>query len=91
MDDNWKQITEFVEKYNDTLVLSFDKVYVLRGCVDIPNDDYCWILQNLKGEFSEHSCVMSVIPLKEYLPIEDYNRLVSFFQLNLNRLSQEVK
>lgn len=85
MGDNYKNIIEFI----DTLVIDFDKVVVLRGFVD-GEDDYNYILQNLKGEFYQSSCVGEVIPLKGYIRESQYNRLKVQFQYNLEKLCEEI-
>jgi hypothetical protein len=90
MDENWKAITDFVEKYNNTLVIDGDKVYVLRGCIDIPLDDYFWSLQDIKGEYLQSSCVGRLTPLKGFIPTEDYDAIAYYFNINLQRIAEII-
>jgi hypothetical protein len=93
MDENQKLIQEFVDKNKDTLVIDMFEIKVLRGWYE-DNDpetmDYYWILQDIKGEFVQSSCVGEIIALKGVIPDESYDRLRSMFQYNLDRLNEKI-
>lgn len=90
MDENAKFINEFVNKYNNTLVLDYTNVRVLRGWYD-GEDDYYWVLQDLKGNTIQSSCVCEIIALKGYIPEDSYNRLKNMFQCNLDLLNKKIE
>jgi len=84
IDENWKQITEFTEKYKDTLVLDYTEVKVLRGCIDDTDPetmDYYWLLQDKRSNFVQSSCVGEIIALKGVIPEDSYNRLRSMLSI----------
>lgn len=89
MDDNLIDIQNFVKKYKDSLVISHDRLYVLRGNTQ-DDMDYYWLLQDIKGKYSEHSCVGEVIPLKGFIENDSYKRTKGYFQINLDLISKEV-
>ena len=90
MDENYKIINEFVNKYKDTLVIDFDKIKVLRNFIN-GEDDYYYLLQTLRGDFEQTSCVGEIVPLKGFIEEDSYNRLKYSFQSNLKKLNKEIK
>lgn len=81
MDENLKIIEKECEQYNDTLVIDFDKVVVLRGYVN-GDEDYYYIFQDIHSKVWQSSCVGGFIPLKGFLPTKEYERLLYYFQIN---------
>lgn len=89
MDENLKFISEFCEKYKDTLVIGYQfDVVVLRGWTQ-DDIDYYWLVQDTKGQHHQLSCVMAIYPLKG-MNEEYYNRLKRDFQFQLNLINREI-
>jgi len=84
------EILEFIEKHKGELLLNFDKVVRLIGFNE-DEDDYYYVLHSLiSGKYLE-SCVGSLCPLKGFLPDKEYDELVHFFDLNIERALQKQK
>ena len=83
MDENLKQIKLEIAKYKNTLVLDFDKVVLLRGYKEEP-DDYYYHFESFGPNSKEYlaSCVMGFIPLINKLNKKDYDKLQYWFKLN---------
>lgn len=90
MDENLKQIQKFCDKYNNTLVLNFNEVVILRGHTS-DEMDYYWLIQDLKGNFTQTSCVGEVVALKGFISDDSYNRLKSMFQCNLDIINRKIE
>jgi hypothetical protein len=70
-----------LEPYKDTLVISdFDAVVRLVDVID-GEEDYYWVYDTYKGIVNA-SCVCGWIPLKGFIPEDDYNRLKNVWNLN---------
>ena len=84
MTDNWTKLTAFVDKHKGELMLDYFEVVRLDGLVDIPDDDYCYVVLSEKGKHYI-SCVGHLFPLKGQLSDESYNEIERVFNLNIDR------
>jgi len=94
MDDNLKLIKKEILKYQDTLVIFFDEVVMLRGWMEDTNPewgDYFYIYEEFGplSKYGAYSCVGNFIPLKDQLKSKDYKELIRLFELN--RMPQFLK
>jgi hypothetical protein len=74
------ELKKQLEPYKNTLVLDFFKVVRLVDVID-GEDDYYWIY-DYKGRIYRGSCVLDWIPLKGYIPEDQYNNMVDIWNNN---------
>jgi hypothetical protein len=72
-----------VEPYKNTLVLNYVEFTVVR-LIDVVerDDDYCWVMDHCGEGIFYLSCCLGFISLKGVIPVEDYERMVSIWNLN---------
>ena len=80
-DSNKKKFIEFVKGHDNELVLDYFDVVRLIGFAE-DDEDYYYIVKNVKKGEMWVSCVGWLFPLKNVLPDEHYDRLESTFKLN---------
>jgi len=90
MDENLRQIKAEIKSYKNTLVLDFDKVVLLLGYKEEP-DDYYYHFETFGPNSKTYlsSCVGSFIPLINKLNKKDYNRLYKWFKLNKAKINKK--
>ena len=81
MDTTKKQILKEIEQYRNTLVLNMFEVCRLEG-FDEDEEDYYYVLRNVRGGFTFLSCVGGFIPLYKKIDEKDYDHLEMWFQMN---------
>ena len=82
--DNFDILTKEFEKHKGEIVLDSTRqeTVMLIGFHD-DKDDYYWEFLHWDGEAIKSSCVMSFIPLKEFLPKKAYQNLCDIFYINV--------
>lgn len=82
--NNWDIISEETERHKFELVLEMGghEIVMLTGCQDVPNDDYYYEFMDWRGKITLSSCVITFIPLREYLPKGVYANLCDVFFIN---------
>ena len=82
--DNLEIFQGYHEKYKGTLVVDyFYNVVLLRGMILDQEDDYYYdLLKYGKKKSTWYSAVGRIIFLKDYLPKEDYDSLVTGWNYN---------
>ena len=83
MNDNWTQLSIFVDKHQGELVLNYFEVVRLDDLVDIP-DDYYFRVSGQEGN-TLLSCVGRVFLLKNNLDKESYDEIERVFNLNIDQ------
>lgn len=71
-----------LEPFKNTLVIDAPNEVVRLVDVIEEEDDYFWVYERLFDGICHSSCVMKWIPLKGYLPEEEYIRMVEMWNLN---------
>lgn len=90
-ESNEKTISRFVNKCRGEILLDGDHTVRLLGWIDIPDDDYYYLLlERREGEVKlvYSSCVGQPLRLKKSLKMFDYYRLDNV--ANLNFLTIEI-
>ena len=77
---NLKDLQEEMSPYKNTLVLDGFEVVRLVNVID-GSDDYYWVYDTRKGTVHA-TCVGGWIPLKGFIPSNEYNSLVRIWNLN---------
>lgn len=72
---------EFLEKYKDTLVINGYEVQALRG-LDEDEIDRIYILDSTSELDIGIGVLCGLIPLKGFLPEDEYNNMVRIWNLN---------
>lgn len=75
-----KILQDILEPYKNTLVLDYFNVVRLVDVID-GEDDYYWVYDTKNG-IVHSTCVGSWIPLKGFLPDNEYIELVRVWNLN---------
>ena len=77
-----KSLKEELEPYRNTLVIgAWDDIVRLVDVVD-EEHDFCWVYDSRTRGITGESCVGGWIPLKGFIPDEEYDRLVRVWNLN---------
>lgn len=87
MDENKKLLIAEVKKMKGQLVLDCFKVVRLDGWAE-DDDDYYWVLYDLKTGTYWSSFVGAIYPLKGVLPKKTYDYLTYIFKLNDNMIDE---
>lgn len=81
-DEAFRRLKEQADKFKNTLILYLFEVVRLVDIVQ-DEDDFYWVFEKSNGEVQHVSCLIEWIPLKSLLKDKQYERLKSFWNLNL--------
>jgi hypothetical protein len=82
-EEQQKYFDEFIKLHTGELMLDCFEVVRFEGFVDHDEDDFYWRAFSLITGVYRTSCVGKLIPLKGFLPEQDYKHLESIFNMNL--------
>ncbi len=91
LDITAKQIAKEMKRDRGQLMLDTFEVVRMLGWIDIPNDDYYYVIDTRKNGVTLYSCVGGFTPLKGKIATFAYLQLDNLWQLNGHSLEDGME